>query len=50
MLDEIILFVMPIVLSEGIDLFGEIPNETELKLVESKSYNNGIVELKYSLK
>lgn len=50
MLDEIILFVMPIVLSEGIDLFGAIPNETALKLLESKSYSNGVVELRYSLK
>ena len=50
MLDEIILFVMPIVLSDGIDLFGAIPKETELELLESKTYNNGVVELRYSLK
>ena len=50
LLDEIILFVMPIVLSEGIDLFGSIPKETALELLESKTYNNGVVELRYSLK
>jgi len=50
LLDEIILFVMPIVLSEGIDLFGSIPNETALELLESKSYSNGVLELRYRLK
>ena len=50
MLDEIILFVMPIVLSDGIDLFGAIPKETGLELLESKTYNNGVVELRYSFK
>ena len=50
LLDEIILFVMPVILSDGIDLFATILNETELRLLESKSYSNGVVALRYGLK
>lgn len=47
LIDEIYVFVMPIVLSGGIDLFGAIPNETQLVLSSSKNYNSGVVELRY---
>ncbi len=49
LIDEIQLFVMPIVLSEGINLFASLPNETKLKLIESKTYSSGAVELRYQL-
>jgi dihydrofolate reductase len=49
LLDEIIVFVMPIILSVGIDLFDVFPKETQLKLIESKSYSSGVVELKYKV-
>lgn len=49
LVDEIQLFVMPIILGEGIDLFGSLLQETELNLLTSKSYSNGVVELRYSI-
>lgn len=49
LLDEIIVFVMPIILSGGIDLFDAFPIQTHLKLLETKSYASGVVEMKYSL-
>ncbi|MGB5821072.1 MAG: dihydrofolate reductase family protein [Saonia sp.] len=49
LIDEIQVFVMPIVLSEGIELFETFPKETKLKLIESKSYSTGAVELKYKV-
>lgn len=50
LIDEIQIFVMPIILSDGIELFGAIPEETKLKLIESKSYSTAAVELKYEVK
>jgi dihydrofolate reductase len=49
LLDEIIVFVMPVILSGGIELFDAFPAETQLKLLESKSYSSGVVEMKYSV-
>ena len=49
LIDEIHLHVMPIVISDGITLFEHIPEETTLKLISSKNYASGVVELKYSL-
>ena len=47
LIDEIRIFIMPIILSDGINIFEPIPNETKLKLVETSKYSNGVVELKY---
>jgi dihydrofolate reductase len=49
LLDEILNFVMPIILSGGIDLFDAFPIQTHLKLLETKSYSSGVVEMKYGL-
>lgn len=49
LLDEIILFVMPIIISGGIELFDAYPQKTELKLIGTKSYSSGVVELKYKV-
>lgn len=49
LLDEIQVFVMPIILSGGIDLFDAFPVQTQLKLHETKSYSSGVVEMKYGL-
>lgn len=49
MVDEIQVFVMPVILSGGIELFEALPKETRLKLIESKSYSTGAVELRYSV-
>lgn len=47
LIDEIQVFMMPIILSDGIDLFSAVPKETNLELVETKRYSTGAVELKY---
>ncbi|MFK8057255.1 MAG: dihydrofolate reductase family protein [Saprospiraceae bacterium] len=49
LVDELRVFVMPIVLSEGIELFESLPNETALMLKSSNSYPTGVVELRYGL-
>jgi len=49
LIDEIIIHVMPIILPDGIELFELIPKETFLKLINSKSYPTGVVELVYQI-
>lgn len=46
MIDRIYISVIPIILGAGVRLFGELPEELALRLVETRSYN-GIVELRY---
>ncbi len=47
LIDELIVFVMPIVLTEGIELFEGLPKESQLKLIDSKTYSTGTVEMRY---
>jgi dihydrofolate reductase len=47
LIDEIVVFVMPIVLSDGVGLFEAVPKETKLELLGAKSYPTGAVELRY---
>lgn len=49
LLDEIHIFVMPIILSGGIELFDAFPEETQLILIETISYSTGVVGLKYKI-
>ncbi len=49
LIDELIVFVMPIVLDGGIDLFEGFPKRNQLKLIESKGLNSGAVMLHYML-
>jgi len=49
LVDELRIFVMPIVLDGGIELFESLPKETALKLIESKTYPTGVVELRYGM-
>tara|TARA_R110002111_G_scaffold78363_2_gene124265 strand:+ start:1189 stop:1725 length:537 start_codon:yes stop_codon:yes gene_type:complete len=49
LIDEIQVFVMPIVLTQGIDLFESLPKETKLTLIETKAYSTGAVEIKYKV-
>jgi dihydrofolate reductase len=48
-LDEIQVFVMPIIIADGINLFESLPNETKLTLIHSQSYSTGAVELRYKV-
>jgi dihydrofolate reductase len=49
LIDEIQLFIMPIVLTGGIEIFEGLPDEHSLQLIESKTYASGAVELKYQV-
>jgi dihydrofolate reductase len=49
LIDELWIFIMPVILEEGIGLFEHLPGERSLSLLESKSYASGAVELRYAL-
>ncbi len=44
LIDELYVFVMPIILDEGIDLFDSLLEDQRLELISSKSYSTGVVE------
>lgn len=47
LIDEIILFLHPIILGKGIPLFKSIKKQVKLKMVETFAYADGLVELYY---
>jgi dihydrofolate reductase len=47
LVDELVHFVVPILLKEGIPLYSALSKEFRLKLVETTSYKTGIVKLHY---
>ena len=49
-LHELIIFIMPVLLKEGIPLFNKIKTAPQLSLETTKSYKNGVVELRYTTK
>lgn len=50
LVDQIHIHIMPIILDEGIDLFGSLLHDTLLELKHSKTYPTGVVELIYEVK
>jgi len=48
-IDEMVLSIIPVILGDGIPLFGRIQKELRLELLKSGSYNNGVVQLQYRL-
>lgn len=50
LIDEIRVFVMPVVIPDGIELFEAIPKEQVLTLINTKTYSSGGIELRYVLK
>ena len=48
LIDEIRVFIMPIIIPDGIGLFEALPPQTQLELMESVSYPTGVVELRYA--
>ena len=46
-IDEMILFIAPIILGKGIRLLSECPLETKLELCETQFFSNGMVKLMY---
>lgn len=49
LIDEMRIHVMPIVLTDGVDLFEGKPKQSMLQLIESKMNDNGVLELIYKL-
>ncbi len=49
LIDELRVFVMPIIIPSGIGLFEAFPPQTQLQLQASETYPTGVVELKYGL-
>lgn len=50
LIDELRLFVMPIIIPEGIDLFDNKADLKKLTLVDSQAFSTGVVELIYALR
>jgi len=50
LIDEIQVFVMPVVIPDGIEIFEKAPKLSNLELISTKSYSTGAVELKYRFK
>jgi dihydrofolate reductase len=48
LVDEMIIHVIPVVLGDGIPLFGAIVMEKVFKLSNTKTYSSGVLELHYS--
>ncbi len=49
-IDEMIISIIPIILGKGIRLFTGIPVETNYELVNTESFETGVVNLKYKKK
>ena len=48
-IDEFIVHVMPVYIGSGIPLIAPLQRDVEMKLVESKAYENGVVMLHYAV-
>jgi dihydrofolate reductase len=49
LIDELHLFCMPIILTDGIDIFEGLPKRKDLKLIDTKSHDKGAVEMRYEI-
>ena len=49
LIDEMTITTIPILLGEGIPLFGKLDHEIQLELVKTQGFQNGLVQNKYRL-
>ena len=49
LVDEMTLTAIPVLIGNGIPLFGEIEKDINLKLLESRSWENGFLQSKYQV-
>jgi len=50
LIDEIVLSIHPVLLSDGIRLFDRVDSAPSLTLISSKTYDSGLVQLTYRVK
>lgn len=50
LIDELIIFIIPIVLGEGIPLFESTSIETKLEMIKSHTYSNGVIGINYKIR
>jgi dihydrofolate reductase len=48
LIDELMLFVVPVLLGEGIPLFQQVP-PMDMTLAGTREFKTGLVELRYTL-
>ncbi len=49
LIDELTLTVVPVLLGSGIPLFGDLPREIALDNRETRTFANGLVQIKYAI-
>jgi dihydrofolate reductase len=49
LVDEIQVFVMPIILAEGIEIFAALPDQTNLTLKNTQTFKSGVIEMIYKV-
>jgi len=49
LLDEMTITTIPLLLGEGIRLFGSVNRDIKLKHIETKTYENGFVQTRYAV-
>ena len=47
LVDEMTITTIPILIGEGLSLFGKLEEDVKLELIKSESFNNGFVQNKY---
>lgn len=50
LIDEIQLFMMPVILGEGINLVDHLGQQINLDLIHKAQYKSGVIELRYKIK
>jgi hypothetical protein len=49
MVDEITLSIHPLIIGNGISLFREIKRQIKLKVLNSITYNSGLIQIHYKI-
>lgn len=49
LVDDLILTTLPVLIGEGLPLFGALDHDVKLKLLDSRSWENGFVQAKYEV-
>jgi dihydrofolate reductase len=49
LVDDMVLTVIPVLIGEGVPLFGDLEKDIKLRLLETRSWENGVVQSKYQV-